>query len=88
MITSIPAAAGETPLQVPDERPPKIARDIEHATEITPMPGTEIFPLPEADIHTDTRTAMSNSGDIYVDGGGYLWKSTDRGETVSGQGYF
>ena len=76
-----PSARAEPPLEHPDERAPQIARDIEHTTAITPIAGAEIFALPEAGVRTDTRTAMSKNGDIYVGGGGYLWKSTDRGET-------
>jgi len=78
---AITSAQAESPLPLPDERPPQIALDIEHAKEVTPLDGTETFALPEAGVRTDTRTAMSQNGDIYVGRGGFLWKSTDRGKT-------
>ena len=78
----LPSASAENPLQVSNEPPPpQILRDIEFAAAITPIPGAEILSLPEIVARTDTRTAMSNNGDIYVGGDGHLWKSTDRGET-------
>ena len=43
----------------------------------------ERFTMPAAGIRTDTRTATTANGDIYVGGGGFLWKSTNRGETWS-----
>ena len=59
----------------------RLAFNIPHTKRTTPIPGVEIFPMPPAGRRTDTRTAMTQNGDIYVGGGGYLWKSTDRGQT-------
>ena len=81
IISQVSSVRAENPLQFPDERAPQITDDIEHATTITPIAKVEIFALPEVGVRTDTRSALSNNGDIYVGGGGYLWKSTDRGET-------
>ena len=74
-------AGEEVSIQVPDERAPVIRYDIAHATKILPVPNSELFQLPEGGIRTDTRSALARNGDIYVGGGGFLWKSTDRGET-------
>ena len=81
IISQVSSVRAENPLQFPDERAPQITGDIEHATTITPIAEVEIFALPEVGVRTDTRSALSNNGDIYVGGGGHLWKSTDRGET-------
>lgn len=62
---------------------PKLVRDVVHPATPKPIPGTEKFSMPHSGARTDTRTAMAKNGDIYVGGGGYLWKSTDRGETWS-----
>ena len=64
---------------------PEIARDIERAEATNPVPGVEIFEMPPAGIRTDTRTAVTKNGDIYVGGGGFLWKSSDQGETWAQQ---
>ena len=76
----ISSAAADAPSSIPTE-PPEIALDIEHAKTTMPIPGIKIFAMPHPGPRTDTRTAMTKLGDIYVGGGGYLWKSTDRGET-------
>jgi hypothetical protein len=62
-------------------RAPSIAYDIEHAGKTVPIPGTELFAMPDPGPRTDTRTALMSQGDICVGGAGYLWKSRDRGET-------
>ena len=59
----------------------ELALDIPHAKTTIPMPGVDIFPMPHPGSRTDTRTAMTRNGDIYVGGSGYLWKSTNRGQT-------
>ena len=68
-------------MQPPARRPAPIMMDAEHVQMTVPLPGVEIFAMPQAGLRTDTRTAMTKNGDIYVGGGGFLWKSTDRGET-------
>ena len=77
----ISSAGAVAPGQSSPIRPPNIAFDIEHAKTTTPIPGAEIFPMPHSGTRTDTRSALARNGDLYVGGGGYLWKSTDRGET-------
>jgi len=66
-----------------DESPeviePLFSFDIEHPKATVPLPGVKLHPLPHPGKRTDTRTAMTENGDIYVGGEGYLWKSTDRG---------
>lgn len=60
---------------------PIIAMGVEHKITTIPIPGVEEFTMPTAGIRTDTRTGMTKNGDLYVGGGGFLWKSTDRGAT-------
>ena len=59
-------------------RPPAIAYDIEHAESTIPIEGARIYPMPGPFIRTDTRTALTQEGDIYVAGSGYMWSSADR----------
>ena len=60
---------------------PRIASGVEHSLMTTPVPGVEAFDMPRAGIRTDTRTAVTKNGEIYVGGGGFLWRSVDRGAT-------
>lgn len=76
-----PLTSADAPMQPPARRPAPIMMDAEHVQMTVPLPGVEIFAMPQAGLRTDTRTAMTKNGDIYVGGGGFLWKSTDRGET-------
>ena len=48
---------------------------------IRAIPGVRVYSLPEPDGRSDTRTAMTRAGQIYVGGGKHLWKSVDKGRT-------
>ena len=55
--------------------------NIEHPQTTIPLPGVKLYPMPHVwDNRIDTRLAMTSNGDLYA-GCGYLWKSTDRGQT-------
>ena len=58
---------------------PIFSFDIELPKTTVPLPDVKLHPLPNPGKRTDTRTGMTENGDIYVGGEGYLWKSTDRG---------
>ena len=79
----VPPVRADTPSQVFTGPSPRIALGIEHARTTTQIPGVKVFAMPHPGSRTDTRTAMAKNGNIYVGGNGYLWKSTDRGETWS-----
>ncbi|MEO2045301.1 MAG: sialidase family protein [Pirellulales bacterium] len=90
-VASIPPSVGwrsvyaneDAPQDTFTGQPLPLALDIKHAKKTTPISGAKFFAMPHPGSRTDTRTAMTSAGDIYVCGGGYLWKSTDRGETWS-----
>jgi photosystem II stability/assembly factor-like uncharacterized protein len=48
---------------------------------IRAIPDVRIYSLPKPDGRSDTRTAMTRAGQIYVGGGKHLWKSADKGKT-------
>ena len=55
--------------------------DIEHPKTTIPLPGVKLYSMPHVwDGRIDTRLAMTQNGHLYA-GCGYLWKSTDRGQT-------
>ena len=62
-------------------RPLAFAYDIVHAESTIPIEGARIYPMPGPFIRTDTRTALTQGGDIYVAGSGYMWSSADRGRS-------
>ena len=63
--------------------PLPLSWDIEHARQTTPIADSKLIAMPHPGPRCDTRTAMTSGGDIYVGGGGSLWKSVDRGATWS-----
>lgn len=46
---------------------------------VVPMPDVQSASMPQPGVRTDTRTAITRDGHLYVAGGGYLWRSTDGG---------